>query len=95
MLSLLSKIIGIDILAGASSQKGTIRSNRFAAVVLEKGEIIESHNSITLKKLIRLCKQYEPKYLGVDNIFELEANSSRIIPRLGIRGWVPSIVNNA
>ena len=76
---LLSKIIGVDILAGASSQKGTARANRFAAVVLEKGEIIESHNSISMKNLIRLCKQHDPKYLGVDNIFELEANSARII----------------
>jgi len=75
----LSKIIGVDILAGASSQKGSASSKRFAAVVLEKGEIIESHNSISMRNLIRLCKQHDPKYLGVDNIFELEANSSRII----------------
>ena len=46
VLSLLSKIIGIDILAGASSQKGTASANRFAAVVLEKGETIESYNSL-------------------------------------------------
>ncbi|MHA1126048.1 MAG: DUF460 domain-containing protein [Candidatus Heimdallarchaeota archaeon] len=75
----MSKIIGVDILAGASSQKGSTSSKRFAAVVLEKGEIIERHNTISMRNLIRLCKQHDPKYLGVDNIFELEVNSARII----------------
>ena len=76
----MAKIIGIDILAGASSQKSTAhRKNKFAAVVLENGKNIESHNSLTTRNLIKLCKVHEPVYLGVDNIFEVEANSARII----------------
>ncbi len=80
MQHLLSKIIGIDILAGTSSQKkSSSRVNRFAAVVMEKGNIIETHNSISIRNLIRLCRQHEPIFLGIDNIFELEINSARII----------------
>ncbi len=76
----MSKIIGIDILAGTSSQKlSSTTSNRFAAVVMDNGKIIETHDSISLKNLIKLCKRYEPKYLGVDNIFELESNSAKVI----------------
>ena len=80
MLYRLSKIIGIDILAGTSSQKlASTTSNRFAAVVMDDGKIIESHDSISLKNLIKLCRSYEPTFLGVDNIFELESNSAKVI----------------
>ncbi len=80
MLHRLSKIIGIDILAGTSSQKlSSTTMNRFAAVVMEDEKILETHNSISLKNLVRLCRTYEPSFLGVDNIFELESNSAKII----------------
>lgn len=76
----LPKVIGIDILAGASSQKRpSSRANKFAAVVMDDGKIIESHNSLSTKNLVKLCKVHEPLFLGVDNIFEIEANSARII----------------
>jgi len=74
-----SKVIGIDILAGASSQKRTFAANRFAAVVMEDNNVIEKIDSLSLRNLIKLCRQYEPEFLGVDNIFELESNSARII----------------
>ncbi|MHA1461894.1 MAG: DUF460 domain-containing protein [Candidatus Heimdallarchaeota archaeon] len=74
------KVIGIDILAGASSQKRpSSRANKFAAVVMENGQVIESRNSLSTKNLVKLCKVHEPQFLGVDNIFEIEANSQRII----------------
>ena len=74
------RIVGIDILAGTSSQKiPSLIRNKFAVVVMEDGKIIESHNAISTKNLLNICKQYEPKYLGVDNIFELEPNSARVI----------------
>lgn len=80
MLNRLSKIIGIDILAGTSSQKlGSISANRFAAVVMEDDKIIDSDNSISLRNLVKLCRTHEPTYLGVDNIFELESNSAKVI----------------
>ncbi len=73
-------MIGIDILAGASSQKRpSNRANKFAAVVMENGLVIESHNSLSTKNLVKLCKVHEPIFLGVDNIFEIETNSTRII----------------
>ncbi|NHK30473.1 MAG: DUF460 domain-containing protein [Asgard group archaeon] len=76
----MSKIIGIDILAGTSSQKlSSTTSNRFAAVVMDNGKIIETHDSISLKNLIKLCRRHEPNFLGVDNIFELESNSAKVI----------------
>ncbi|MFW9924372.1 MAG: DUF460 domain-containing protein [Candidatus Thorarchaeota archaeon] len=76
----MTKIIGIDILAGSSSQKLSSQdTNRFAAVVLENGEIIETYESISARKLIQICRAHIPKYLGVDNIFEIEPNSARII----------------
>jgi len=80
VLALLSKIIGIDILAGTSSQKlSAISSNRFAVIVMEGEKIIETDDTISMKELIQLCKTYEPEFLGVDNIFELESNSAKII----------------
>ncbi|HUU76966.1 MAG TPA: DUF460 domain-containing protein [candidate division Zixibacteria bacterium] len=76
----MTTIVGIDILAGTSSQKiPSMNRNRFAVVVLEEGNIIESNNSISTRELIRICRQHEPKYLSMDNIFELESNSSRVI----------------
>jgi predicted RNase H-like nuclease (RuvC/YqgF family) len=76
----LSKIIGIDILAGTSSQKLTsTTSNRFAVVVMDEGKITETHDSMSLKNLIKLCRRHEPNFLGVDNIFELESNSAKVI----------------
>ncbi|NHJ49773.1 MAG: DUF460 domain-containing protein [Asgard group archaeon] len=76
----MSKIIGIDILAGTSSQKSsTTRANRFAAVVMNENKIVETHDSMSLKNLIKLCRRHEPDFLGVDNIFELESNSAKVI----------------
>ena len=76
----MSKIIGIDILAGTSSQKLTsTTSNRFAVVVMDECKITETHDSMSLKNLIKLCRRHEPNFLGVDNIFELESNSAKII----------------
>ena len=81
----LTVIIGIDILAGTSSQKiPSFSSNRFAAVILKDGEILESYNTVSTKKLVQLCRKFEPKYLGVDNIFELESNSARVIRFCGM-----------
>jgi len=79
VLLCVSKVIGIDILAGTSSQKRTYATNRFAAVVMEEGAILEKIESLSMKNLIKLCRQHEPEFLGVDNIFELEANSARVI----------------
>ena len=80
MLNRLSKIIGIDILAGTSSQKlASASSNRFAAIVMEDDKVIESHNSISIRNLIKLSRTHEPVFLAVDNIFELESNSAKII----------------
>ncbi|MCK5047537.1 MAG: DUF460 domain-containing protein, partial [Candidatus Heimdallarchaeota archaeon] len=76
----MSKIIGIDILAGTSSQKlASASSNRFAAIVMEDDKVIESHNSISIRNLIKLSRTHEPVFLAVDNIFELESNSAKII----------------
>lgn len=76
----LPTIIGIDILPGASSQKdSSYRTNRFAAVVVKNKEVIEAIDAISPKKIINLCHKYEPLFLGVDNIFELESNSARVI----------------
>lgn len=75
----LTKFIGIDILAGASSQRSSRHINRFAAVVVKDEEVIERHDAISTRKLIKLCKEHLPKYLGVDNIFEIEPDSARII----------------
>ncbi|MBN1329827.1 MAG: DUF460 domain-containing protein [Candidatus Heimdallarchaeota archaeon] len=76
----MSTIIGIDILAGTSSQKlSAISSNRFAAIVMKDEKITETFDSISMKDLVQLCKTHEPEFLGVDNIFELESNSAKVI----------------
>ncbi|MBD3193012.1 MAG: DUF460 domain-containing protein [Candidatus Heimdallarchaeota archaeon] len=76
----MATIIGIDILPGASSQKdSSYRTNRFAAVVIKDNEVIETVDATSPKKIIKLCRKHEPLFLGVDNIFELESNSARVI----------------
>jgi hypothetical protein len=77
---LLSNIVGIDILPGSYSQESrTGTRKRFAVAIAKDGEFIKTYNEVSSSKLIRLCKEYEPEYLGVDNIFELEPNSGRVI----------------
>ncbi|MEA2070524.1 MAG: DUF460 domain-containing protein [Asgard group archaeon] len=75
----MSKIIGVDILPGSAGQKGSYWKNKFAAVVWKDGKVIEEHETLSIGKLINLCKIHEPKFLAVDNIFELGANSGQVV----------------
>lgn len=46
-------------------------NKKFAAVVLNDGKVIDKLNQITLQRLILLAKKLKPKYISIDNIFEI------------------------
>lgn len=60
-------ILGVDILAGSS----VFSRPRYAAVLLQEGEIIDRYPDLSKRRLLRLIRELSPSYVASDNIFEL------------------------
>ncbi len=60
-------ILGVDILPGSS----IFSRARYAAVLLQEGEIIDRYPDLSKRKFLRLIRQLSPDYVASDNIFEL------------------------
>ncbi|TRM97698.1 DUF460 domain-containing protein [Sulfolobus sp. B1] len=71
------KVLGIDIEPMSSPSKG---SPSYSIVILDENEkILEKSDNVTLSRLIRLCWEYRPDKIAVDNIYEIGENDKAII----------------
>lgn len=75
-------VFGIDINPGSSPQ--STRQPLYSLVVLGDGEKIEEYEEIPLHRIIRLCWEYKPKIIGVDNIFELGKDEKSILKLMSL-----------
>lgn len=60
-------VLGVDILPGSS----VFSRARYAAVLLQEGEIVDRYADLSKRRLLRLIRELSPSYVASDNIFEL------------------------
>ncbi len=68
-------IFGIDILPQSSPQ-GTLA---FSLVILRGGQILESYDHVSLSRLLRLIRSIKPRFIAMDNIYELASSQAQLL----------------
>ncbi len=68
-------IFGIDILPQSSPQ-GTLA---FSLVIIRGSQILERYERVSLGRLIRLSRSLKPRFIAMDNVYELASSSTQLL----------------
>ncbi|MHC1588276.1 MAG: DUF460 domain-containing protein, partial [Methermicoccaceae archaeon] len=71
-------VMGVDIERGASFS----RAVRYAAAVYVDGGFVH-HRHLSRRRLIKLIREYQPKILACDNVYELSSGKKELLAFLG------------
>ena len=69
------KVIGADILPGENPQKGV---PYFSVVIISGNKILKKEERVNIRELLRLVRSIKPKFLAIDNVFELASNKREL-----------------
>lgn len=75
-------VFGIDINSGSNPQSQ--KQPLYSLVILGDGRKICEYDEIPLHRIIRLCWEYKPKIIGVDNIYELGKDEKSILKLMSL-----------
>ncbi|RLE48237.1 MAG: hypothetical protein DRJ18_02340 [Candidatus Methanomethylicota archaeon] len=76
-------VMGIDLMAMCSPSG--LRQPRYAVVVIRgDGEVVERHEDVSRRRLVKLVWKFKPKILAVDNVFELASSPSKLVKFLSL-----------
>lgn len=68
-------IFGIDTLP-QSSPRGTLA---FSLIIIRGSQVLERYERVSLGRLIRLSRGIRPRFIAMDNVYEIASNSTQLL----------------
>lgn len=68
-------IFGIDILP-QSSPRGTLA---FSLVIIKGSQVLKRYDRVSLGRLLRVSRSIKPRFIAMDNVYELASNPSQLL----------------